>query len=484
VTALRLLSLQSSTAKRSLSRALNARARQYGTDGSRAWRGDMLPIFGLALGLRLVFSLLMSNTFDEDEFVYLALGRDVAHGAVAYRDFAFFHPPGILVLLGLLNPLTAIWWPLARLVDVVIDSFTAVLVACIAAQLYSRGPARAAGILYAVSPVVLVSAVRVDQAVIITALEVAGLALLLLYRSQKTAVMAGMCLGIACWIKYPMLMFLPVYLLAGRRRAPMCLLGWLAAIAVLFFPYLGDIHRLYSDTIVWQLFQRQHTPLGLRVATTAVFWLIVNPFAVGALIGVRKPLWLILGFVAGGAFLFASSTYSHYFVPIVPYAALLGAPLAARLIRVPAHVIVTGCLALTIAWATGIGALAARPYSVTSRFSDIRPVIRLIDRTTSPGTAVLSNRFEYAFLAGRPWVAHYFWDDYDMVSVHYLERGLSRKAVAVLYPSSAVSFYPRGLVPYLDSRYLRIQLRGTSLWLPPRLAAEAAGRQQTSRHTP
>src|SRR5881409_445718 len=64
-----------------------------------------LLIFALALGFRLLFAGIVSDTYDYDEFVVLLLARDFAHGAVPYRDFIFFHPPGILVLLRLIQPL-------------------------------------------------------------------------------------------------------------------------------------------------------------------------------------------------------------------------------------------------------------------------------------------------------------------------------------------------------------------------------------------
>ncbi|MBV9279699.1 MAG: hypothetical protein JOZ41_06430, partial [Chloroflexi bacterium] len=146
---------------------------------------DALALFGLALGLRLVFSILMANTFDEDEFVYLALGRDVAHEAVPYRDFAFFHPPGILAVVALLNPIISWWWPVARLVSLLIDSGTVVLVGCIGSRLYGRRAGWAAAILYAVNPVVLVAAVRVDQEVLVTALGTLGLTLVVTRPSKR-----------------------------------------------------------------------------------------------------------------------------------------------------------------------------------------------------------------------------------------------------------------------------------------------------------
>jgi hypothetical protein len=429
---------------------------------------DVLFVFGLALGIRLVVSVLMANTFDEDEFVYLALGRDVAHGSVPYRDFAFFHPPGILVLLGFLNPLTAGWWPLVRLIDVVIDSITTALVWRVGSHLYGRRAALAAGILYAVNPVVLISAVRVDQEPIITALGMVGLTLLLTKRTPATAVLAGACLGAACWIKYPMLVFLPVYLLAAPRRARMCLFGFVAAMVLLFLPYLGYFHQLVDDTIGWQLFHRQHTLLDVRLATTIFFWLVINPFAVGALLRRRQPWWLALGFATGAVFIFTSSTYSHYFVPIAPYAALLGAPLAARLTGVSLRSVVLGCVGITVAWALIIGVLPTKQYLVTSLFSDIHPIIQLIDRSTAPGTPILTNRSQFAYLAHRPWIAHYFWDDHDVVSAQYLERRLPGRSIVVLDPSSDSLSYPTGFTVYLDAHDKRLQINGTTVWLTSR----------------
>jgi hypothetical protein len=47
-------------------------------------------VFGCALALRFGFLRLTANTFDKNEFVFLALARDVAGGAMPYRDFASF----------------------------------------------------------------------------------------------------------------------------------------------------------------------------------------------------------------------------------------------------------------------------------------------------------------------------------------------------------------------------------------------------------
>jgi Dolichyl-phosphate-mannose-protein mannosyltransferase len=441
---------------------------------------DALAVFGLALGLRLVFSVLMANTFDKNEFVYLALGHAVGNGAIPYRDFAFFHPPGILVLLGFLNPLTALWWPTARVLDVLIDSGTAVLVWRVGAHLYDRRAAMAAGILYAINPVVLVSAVRVNQEIVITSLGMVGLTLLLTRRSSRTAVLAGACLAAACWVKYPAAVFLPVFLFAAPHRARAILFGFLAAAVALFSPYLAEAHQVYSDSVTWQLFQRYRTPLPMRLETTAIFWLAISPFAVVALLMRRVPLWLSFGFATGCVFIFTSSAYPPYFVPVAPYAALLGAPLAARVPRLPRIVLVAASLTLVSMWAAIVLMPASRQFFPASTFSETRPIVQIIDRATAPDTPILANRFEYAYLAGRPSVAHYFWDHHNIVTARDLETRLRPGEIVVLYPRSGQSSFPAGFTAYLNRHYSQIQLNGAAIWFGDQVADKLGAVQTAS----
>jgi hypothetical protein len=330
-------------------------------------------------------------------------------------------------------------------------------------ELYGRRAALAGAILYAANPVVLVSAVRVDQEVIMTALGMAGLTLLVTRRSHAMAGLAGICLGAAFWIKYPMLVFLPVYLVAARRRAAAVVAGFGGAVAVLFLPYMGEARRLFSETVTWQTLQRNHTPFTTRVATTGVFWLAVNPFAVAALRTIRRPLWLALGFATGCVFLFTATAYSHYFVPVAPFAALLGGPIAARLARISLRTALAVCLAVATSWAISINVVSGS-FVTIPRFSDIQPVVRDLQRSTPPGTPVLANRFELAYLAHRPWVAHYFWDDRGTLSATSLARHLPHDAVTALYPYNNAAAYPAGFENYLDEHYPRRRLDGIMLW--------------------
>src|SRR5438270_10824334 len=89
---------------------------------------DILAALAVALFLRLAFALVVSDTYDYDEFVILQLARDFSHGSVPYRDFMFFHPPGALYIFRVLQPATDLWWPLGRVFTLLLDTATAALV--------------------------------------------------------------------------------------------------------------------------------------------------------------------------------------------------------------------------------------------------------------------------------------------------------------------------------------------------------------------
>jgi len=71
-----------------------------------------------------------------------------------------------------------------------------------------------------------------------------------------------------------------------------------------------------------------YTPIAMILSQTIVVTPLIGTLAVLALRRGRQPLWLLGGFGLGGAFVFASQSYYHYFVPVISFAALLAAPLA------------------------------------------------------------------------------------------------------------------------------------------------------------
>ncbi|MGH2449638.1 MAG: ArnT family glycosyltransferase [Chloroflexota bacterium] len=433
--------------------------------GRKRLSHDLVMVLGLALALRLLFAAIVANTYDPDEFVYLSLAKAMAHGAVPYHSFAFFHPPGMLFFLQLLNPLTSLWWPLARLADILIDAGTACLVWAIGLHLYGRRGAAAAGILYAASPVALVTSVRVMQEPIITFLAMAGLLLILTKRAPWAAVAAGFLLALSFWIKYPALLFAPAYVLAAGRRAWLWAGSALVTAIFLFAPYLGDIHTFFAQTVLWQL-TRPAESLAFRLEEVAVFLVLVNPLSVLAL-RQRPQKFLVAGFAVGLVYLFAGRGYYHYFMPMMPFAALLGAPLAARLVHLSSRVVLIACVAFVAACGGDI--LAGGPgrslISAPSLSADL-PVVHLLDHSTEPDDPVLADRFEYAYLAGRTPYDFYFWDMTHQVHARRLEDDLDANLIVDTHQVGHT--FPRGFYSYLDRHYHHHRVGDTTVWFTDR----------------
>jgi hypothetical protein len=423
-------------------------------------------VVAFALSLRLLFLALTADTYDYDEFVLLLLARDFSHGSIPYHDFMFFHPPGALVILRALEPLTHFWWPSARIFTVLVDTGTAVMVWRTALQIYDRRTALLAGLLYGLSPLALVSAVRIGQDPLITALGVLGLMLLVTRHSWIWGGIAGVCLGLAIWIKYPALYFLPAYVLAAPRRAVIVMPAAAAALVASLVPFHAEWGALFQQSVTFQR-TRYLMDDDQRWRTTILYWLAANPVAVAAIPFVSAPFWVVAGFGLGGIFVFTSQVYYHYFVPVVPFAALLGAPLLARIgTRAAAGIGVAG-LATCLLWGLLINRSGSRPLYVTAaHFSSIRPTIDLLRAHTTAGESVLADHDEYAYLVDRQQLAHYFWDVGVLVDAHYLERRISG-ANAVVLSYGASSGYPAGFVDFLNSRYVRTDTGATSVWFVP-----------------
>jgi Dolichyl-phosphate-mannose-protein mannosyltransferase len=435
---------------------------------ARSPLADMALVFATALALRALFALAAANTYDFDEFVLLQLARDFAHGAVPYSQFKFFHPPGALLLLRVVQPLTDLWWPAARVLMFVLDSITAGLVCLIGQRIYDRRSGLIAGLLYAFSPLSLVSAVRVGQDPLLTFFLVAGLGLVVSRTSNLSAVVAGICFAAAVWMKYPALAFLPAFCLLARRRAPLLVLGACAAFVLLLLPFHDQLNLLYQQTVDFQR-SRWKMMLDVRLLTALIWWLGVNLVAVLALTS-RRPLWLKVGFLTGAVFLLSSQVYYHYFVPVAPFAALLGAPSVARLSRIPLRAFAALGVGLTAFWAGLLNLGGPSPLYVTAaHLSDVQPAVRILERATRPQDPVLADQLEYQYLARRPALDDYFWNVGVLVNAHYLEQKV-RKARAVVMSHGASSGFPAGFARWLNRRYRRLDTRSSVVWLPPATA--------------
>jgi hypothetical protein len=385
-----------------------------------------LPVLAAALGLRLVALALSGGTFDPDEFVILGLGRAVAHGAEPYRDLTYFHPPGMLYFTAALQPLVHLWWPASRLFMLSVDSVTAVLVWQVGKNLYDEGTARIAGLLYAVSPLALISATRVGPDPIITALGMLGLVQLLRPRSRSAPILAGVFLGLAVWTKYPALLFLPIYLLLAPRHASHMLASFGLTAAALFSPLLFDARAFYGDTVLWQMSHRGSADLLHRLSSVGAYWFGLNFLAVVALVKRRNALWLQAGFYSGAIFLLTAQAYYHYFVPVAPFAALLAAPLVQPLFERSKRLVVICVLVTGAVWAldVGLGPPMARLFVTASSLSSAQQTATIIDQHTPPQSRILSDELEYSIFADRTAAANYFWNMGTAVSARTLERQL------------------------------------------------------------
>jgi GPI transamidase subunit PIG-U len=458
---------------------------------------DPLIVLVFALGLRVVFGLVTANTYDYDEFVILLLGREFAHGAVPYRDFIFFHPPGVLVLFRLLEPVTSWWWPLGRLLMMLVDSITAVLVWYVArlmymkpetntasgtdaAQLVSehvsplrsfnssseavRKVALAAGLLYAANPLALISSVRVSQDALITMFGVAGIAFLLARPSHKAALAAGICLALAIWIKYPAVIFLPVYLVLAPRRIATILLATAGGLALLFLPFLPQLHQIYEQTVTFQQ-SRWRMALDQRLETSALYWLLVNVLAIFSLARYRPPLWLSVGFGLGLLFVLGAQVYYHYFVPIIPFGALLAGRLVGTLGRAQVRFLALTLVAILLGFGVAIARGGSSPLYVTAaHLSDVQPTVNLLQRDTPGKDRILADQFEYAYLAKRPAFDHYFWNVGVLVDAQYLEQRLPKRGAVVL-SYGASSGFPAGFTAFMNSRYRGLKTGESTVWL-------------------
>lgn len=412
---------------------------------------QMLGVAAAALVVRLLFALAASNTYDFDEFVILLLGRDFAHGSVPYRDFTFFHPPMILLIFHVLNPVIALWWPLARVLMACVDAATASLLWLIGYKMYGRRGAWTSAILYVLHPLALVSAVRVGQDPLVTLFVSGAIAILIVGHGSWRGLAAGALFGTAVMTKLPALLIAPVLVLAAPRQLVKTFLGFAGLALVCLAPFHAEWHQIYFDTVT---FQRTRWTMNStqRVETALIFWLLVNPLVVMGLIKPPRHWWLVAGWLLGAVFLLGSQVYYHYYTPFVPFACLLSGPVIANWGRKALMALVAGLCSLALAWAAWLNVGGSSPLYVTSaHLSDLSSAVVFIKHHSGPNDAILADRFEYAYLADRHVVAHYFWNVGVLVNASYLENRLSKTRL-VVRSLGASSGYPTGFEEYVRKR--------------------------------
>jgi 4-amino-4-deoxy-L-arabinose transferase-like glycosyltransferase len=442
--------------------------------------GRVVLVFVVALLLRLLYAVLTQGTYDFDEFVYLLLGRAVAHGREPYRDFLFYHPPGILALVALLNPLASHWWVWVRIVTMVFDAGTCALVYLIARRFCQPSVALAAGFLCASSPIMLTTGTRIMPDVYVAFWGTLSIYLLLLTPRLHWAVLAGVAFGLAFSFKYPAALLLPACLLLARRRSPAFLGAAGFTVVVAFLPFLPVWHQVYNDTIGFQS-GRAGTLPSVRFGAIVLYAGLLQPLAIFGLFSHPRRLWLIVAYLSVLAYLATPQVYYHYIAPMVPFASILGALyLAGRRWATP-RVLVSGtallAIGVTLLWSAAIANGGQYPLHFTAApLSYEQPIEQFIERSTVPRALVLEDRPEAVYLTHRRNLDEYFWNDANVMPPQKLQKGLLhvRYVILTFGPSTG---YPPGFTSWVDERYCRTLLRSGFVYdttcinqgyLPPR----------------
>jgi hypothetical protein len=481
------------------------------------WAG----IMGLAsLTLTGMYELIASSTYDFDEFVYLLLGRGVAAGHLPYRDFLFYHPPGILVVMAAMQPLLNHWWAWGRGISILLSAATCGLVYLTARRFLTHIQAVVAALLLACNPIMLVTGTRIMPDVYVMFFTFLGVFLLLpaggldrtavenlrvrdlmrwvteaasrlpqialslipthadlteqdSRRDWLCAVLSGASFGFGIWFKYPTVLALPAALLLARRRSLVFLLSMAITTVLLFSPFLASHAQLYQDTVVYQ--QSRFTyPLGIRLTSILLFAVLLQPLAVFGMFTRPVRWWLVAGYASVFLYLASSQVYYHYMLPAAPFASILGAVYLTRLRwpspRVLAAYVAAGAVATTLIWAAIMTYTPGNyPFHITSAHTaNVDLVARYIDHHVPKGQAILDDQPDLPVLAYRPNCADYFWSDASVITHTQLQNCLDRVHYVVHFFGSGSGYPPGFLYPdsdgsgiapgAVDDKYRRVEV--------------------------
>jgi hypothetical protein len=415
-------------------------------------------IFVAALMLAGVFAFVTRATFDYDEFVVLMLGKAIAHGATPYRDFTFFHPPGIILVLALINPLIQHSWLWGRMPSLVLDAGTCSLVYLIGYRLYrSQALAIVAGLSCASSPIMLITGTRIFQDDYVAFFGLLAIYLLLISPSKKFAVLAGVSLGIAFMFKYPAVLVAPACLmLAGRRRSPYFVGAAIVTVVVLLIPLIPELPKFVSDTIGFQT-GRAAQPLTTKILGVVLFLIVLQPLGFFGLFTKPRHPWLIVAYLSAFLYLLTPQVYYHYMVAFVPFASILGAAYLGSLPKLNPRALVpaalAGCAAVTalwtvlVYWGASYGGQATL-HMTLALLSSEQPMISYVKTIVPPNGSVLDDRPEVVFVANRNNLDNYFWNISDIENYTDLLSG-TLKIRYIVHSFGSSSGFPSGFLDFL-----------------------------------
>lgn len=402
----------------------------------------LVVVLALAAALRLLpltRAHYLTGVLEYDDGVHYAAALALLHGQWPYADYAFLHPPGIVLLMA---PFAAMGRVLSQPVAMAAARVAVLAVGLVCVALVwrlARGPriARvAAAGAYAVAPAVLIA----EHTVLLEPLVNLGglLALRGLLgpdRPGPRAVRhAGIVLGATAAIKvfaaaYPVGIAL---WLVSQRRFRLALLH-LAAAAVTFLILLAPfLLRAPAATVRDVALLQLHRPAaGVRPGTargsdllqlTAALGhragpVVVLAVAAAVLLAVlhlarqsRAGLLVLLLAASVGGFLLAPSYYGHYAAFLLTPAALLVGELAAYAVRSPARGPRTLGMASAAAVLAVLSVGGVRTTLATHGQDNVRAAVGRLSHppaclfTDSASLAVAANRLRPASRACPSWV--------------------------------------------------------------------------------
>lgn len=208
-----------------------------------------------------------------DEGVYYSATIALWHGELPYSDYVFLHPPGIMAVLtpfagigAMSNDSTGVF--VARLAFLAFAALNAALVMTLVWR-YGRIAAVGAGLFYAAWGVVAIPEASVQ---LVTVLNTAFLlTALVVQRSPRRVLLAGLLVGFACATKVWAVVFVPVlvayiWVNQGRAAALRFVAGAVAMAVVVCAPFaITDPGRAWTSVVSDQL-GRPHDGLSLKDA--------------------------------------------------------------------------------------------------------------------------------------------------------------------------------------------------------------------------
>jgi len=303
------------------------------------------------LGIALLFVLLRWNnvdaplTRDEGEYAYAA--QLLLSGGVPYESSFLQKPPMVAYCYAVAHVMApgAFWSP--RLLAAAFAALATLLLGYIAHREF--GPGVALPAMGLMTPMILLP--RIEQFIANTEMFMLLplMATVAVYvRSRADGgngawLAAGALAGVTLCFKYTAFPLLAVIFVAwswdvARARKSLggrwltALLGCVAAAALVLAPFLlrDGGKRLWECTVVFNRFYAASSEFGAaevleRLGEFARSWWILFLIPIGLVVERRKRVWFWAALFLVGWITTAGSSYGHYYIPIMPFWALLAA---------------------------------------------------------------------------------------------------------------------------------------------------------------